>query len=153
MLIYVGCWPLLALLAGRLIPAIGSGDLKLVAQVISQSLGIFLIQKIAQFGQDTLLASPALSLSQDLRKELFRRLQKIELGSLEKLSSGDITYRLTEDADRVGEVIYKTIQDTTPCVLQLVAVFGYMVVLDWQLSLTTILLAPVSYTHLRAHET
>ncbi|MGB7565992.1 MAG: ABC transporter ATP-binding protein, partial [Prochlorococcaceae cyanobacterium] len=97
----------------------------------------------AQFGQDTLLADPALQVSQDLRRQLFARLQRLEFGALEKLSSGDLTYRLTEDADRVGEVIYKTIQDTTPSLLQLVVVFGYMVFLDWQLSAATLLLAPL----------
>ena len=143
MLIYVGCWPLLAWLAGQLIPAIGAGKLAQVVQVIAIALTVFLVQKLAQFGQDTMLAGPALRVSQDLRRDLFAQLQQVELGALEKLSSGDLTYRLTEDADRVGEVIYKTIQDTTPSALQLVAVFGYMVFLDWQLSLATLLLAPM----------
>ena len=143
MLIYVGCWPLLAWLAGQLIPAIGAGKLAQVVQVIAIALTVFLVQKLAQFGQDTMLAGPALRVSQDLRRDLFAQLQQVELGALEKLSSGDLTYRLTEDADRVGEVIYKTIQDTTPSALQLVAVFGYMVFLDWQLSLATLLLAPI----------
>ena len=107
------------------------------------ALGVFMLQKIAQFGQDTLLAAPALQVSQALRRQLFARLQRLEVGVLEKLSSGDLTYRLTEDADRVGEVIYKTIQDTTPSLLQLVVVFGYMVYLDWKLSLATLLLAPL----------
>ena len=40
-------------------------------------------------------------------------------------------------------MVYKTIQDTTPCILQLVAVFGYMVFIDWQLSLATLFLAPL----------
>ena len=143
MLVYVGCWPLLAWLAGQLIPAIGAGELKEVIKVIAAALAVFLIQKLAQFGQDTLLAGPALYVSQDLRRGLFSKLQKVELGAIEKLSSGDLTYRLTEDADRVGEVIYKTIQDTTPSALQLVAVFSYMIWLDWQLSLATLLLAPL----------
>ena len=143
MLIYVGCWPLLAWLAGQLIPAIGAGKLAQVVQVIAIALTVFLVQKLAQFGQDTMLAGPALRVSQDLRRDLFAQLQQVELGALEKLSSGDLTYRLTEDADRVGEVIYKTIQDTTPSALQLIAVFGYMVFLDWQLSLATLLLAPI----------
>ena len=143
MIIYVGCWPLLAWLAGRLIPAIGDGNLKLVITVIGQALLVFLIQKLAQFAQDVLFAKPALSVSQQLRTSLFRKLQKIDLISLEKLSSGDITYRLTEDADRVGEVIYKTIQDTTPSLFQLIAVLIYMLYLDWQLSIATFLLAPV----------
>jgi ATP-binding cassette subfamily B protein len=143
MLVFVACWPLLASQAGQLIPAIGSGDFNRVLVVISIALVLFLVQKLAQFGQDTLLAAPALQVSQALRSQLFARLQKLEFGVLEKLSSGDLTYRLTEDADRVGEVIYKTIQDTTPSLLQLVAVFGYMVYLDWKLSLATLFLAPL----------
>ena len=143
MLIYVACWPLLAWLAGQLIPAIGAGNFPVVLRTIAAALGLFLVQKAAQFGQDTLLAGPALRVSQELRRGLFARLQRLEFGALEKLSAGDLTYRLTEDADRVGKVIYKTIQDTTPSALQLVVVLGYMVWLDWPLALATLLLAPV----------
>ena len=143
MLIYVACWPLLAWLAGQLIPAIGAGNFPVVLRTIAAALGLFLVQKAAQFGQDTLLAGPALRVSQELRRGLFARLQRLEFGALEKLSAGDLTYRLTEDADRVGEVIYKTIQDTTPSALQLGVVLGYMVWLDWPLALATLLLAPV----------
>jgi len=143
MLVFVACWPLLAWLAGQLIPAIGAGDFGRVLQVISLALAVFMLQKLAQFGQDTLLAGPALRVSQELRRGLFARLQRLDFGVLEKLSAGDLTYRLTEDADRVGEVIYKTIQDTTPSALQLVVVFGYMVWLDWKLSVGTLLLAPL----------
>ena len=143
MFVYVVCWPILAWLSGKLIPAIGQGNTKLVLTVILQSLVIFTIQKTAQYLQDSLLAKPALALSQDLRTTLFRKLQKTNLLSLEKLSSGDISYRLTEDVDRVGEVIYKSIQDTTPSIFQLLAVFGYMIFIDWNLSLATIILAPL----------
>ena len=143
MLIYVASFPLLVQLAGELFPALGSGDLARVLQLIGLALLIFAVQKIAQFGQDSLLAGPALLVSQDLRRDLFRRLQTVELGALEKLSAGDLTYRFTEDADRVSEVLYKTIHDTVPSVLQLVAVLGMMLWLDWKLTLAILLLAPV----------
>jgi ATP-binding cassette subfamily B protein len=143
MAVFVGCWPLLAWLAGQLIPAIGAGAFSQVLKIIAASLAVFLVQKLAQFGQDTLLAGPALQVSQELRRLLFARLQRLDFGALEKLSAGDLTYRLTEDADRVGEVIYKTIQDSTPSALQLVVVLGYMIWLDWPLALGTLLLAPL----------
>jgi ATP-binding cassette, subfamily B, bacterial len=143
MIVFVACWPLLAWLAGRLIPAIGAGDFEKVLRTIVAAMAVFLVQKVAQFGQDTLLAGPALQVSQELRRRLFARLQRLDFGALEKLSAGDLTYRLTEDADRVGEVIYKTIQDSTPSALQLVVVLGYMVWLDWPLAAATLLLAPL----------
>jgi ATP-binding cassette, subfamily B, bacterial len=139
----VACWPLLALLAGRLIPAIGAGDLATSLRTILLALLVFLVQKLAQFGQDTLLADPALRVSQTLRQQLFARLQQLRFSALDSLSAGDLTYRLTEDADRVGEVIYKTIHDTLPSGLQLLAVLATMLWLDWPLALATLLLAPV----------
>jgi len=143
MVIYVACWPLLAYLAGNLIPAIGSGNLSKVSSIIVKSLLVFLIQKIAQFGQDVFIAKPSLEISEVMRGNLFSKIQKINMNSIEKISAGDITYRLTEDADRVSEVIYKTAQDTIPCTLQLLAVIIYMFYLDWSLTLSTFILAPL----------
>ena len=143
MLIYVGCWPLLAYLAGNLIPAIGTGDLSKVSNIIIKALLVFLLQKTAQFGQDVFIAKPSLEISEIMRGNLFSKIQKINLNSIEKISAGDITYRLTEDADRVSEVIYKTAQDTIPCILQLIAVIVYMIYLDWSLTLSTFVLAPM----------
>ena len=143
MLIYVACWPLLAYLAGNLIPAIGSGDLSKVSSIIIKSLFVFLVQKTAQFGQDVFIAKPSLEISEVMRGNLFSRIQKIKMNSVENISAGDITYRLTEDADRVSEVIYKTAQDTIPCTLQLLAVIIYMFYLDWSLTVSTFVLAPL----------
>ncbi len=143
MIIYVACWPILAFLAGKLIPAIGSGDLKAVSNIIIRTLIVFLIQKIAQYGQDLFIAKPSLEISEEIRNTLFSRIHKIKINFIEKISAGDITYRLTEDADRLSEVIYKTAQDSLPCSLQLLAVILYMIYLDWSLTLSTFILAPL----------
>ena len=142
-LVYVSSFLWLLDLAGNLFPALGSKDLRQLLILIGQGVLIFAVQKLAQFGQDSLLAGPALQVSQTLRSDLFSRLQTVELGALEKLSAGDLTYRLTEDADRVSEVLYKSIHDTLPSVLQLLAVLGYMLWLDWKLTASILLLAPL----------
>ena len=143
MIIYVACWPILAFLAGKLIPAIGSGEISTVSNIIMNSLIVFLIQKTAQYGQDVYIAKPSLEISEVMRQSLFSKIHKIKMNFINKISAGDITYRLTEDADRVSEVIYKTFQDTLPCVLQLLAVIIYMFYLDWSLTISTFILAPI----------
>jgi len=143
MIIYVACWPLLAFLAGKLIPAIGSGNIKEVSNIIIRTLVVFLIQKTAQYGQDLFIAKPSLEISEEIRNILFSKIHKIKINFIEKISAGDITYRLTEDADRLSEVIYKTIQDSLPCSLQLLAVIIYMIYLDWSLTLSSFILAPL----------
>ena len=143
MIIYVACWPILAFLAGKLIPAIGSGELSTVTNIIINALIVFLIQKTAQYGQDVYIAKPSLEISEVMRQSLFSKIHKIKMNFINNISAGDITYRLTEDADRVSEVIYKTFQDTLPCVLQLLAVIIYMFYLDWSLTISTFILAPI----------
>ncbi|SAY38600.1 ABC transporter ATP-binding protein [Candidatus Synechococcus spongiarum] len=141
--IYVGTLPLIAQMAGPLSSAIGGRRFQEALATVVVVLAIFLAQKLAQYGQDALLAGPSLQVSQALRQDVFARLQRLAFPALEKLSSGDLAYRLTEDADRVGEVIYKTIHDSTPSALQLVTVLGYMSWLDGPLTAATLMLAPV----------
>ncbi|MXW40541.1 MAG: ABC transporter ATP-binding protein [Synechococcus sp. SB0668_bin_15] len=141
--VYVGTLPLLAQVAGPLLPAIGGGTFQEALRIVAVTMAVFLVHKMAQYGQDTLFAGPALQVSQALRQTVFARLQRLALPALEKLSSGDLAYRLTEDGDRVGEVIYKTLHDSTPSALSLVAVLGYMSLLDGPLTAATLLLAPV----------
>ena len=59
MVVYVGSFPVLVSLAGELFPALGSKDLSRVLQLIAQAVLIFAVQKLAQFGQDSLLAELA----------------------------------------------------------------------------------------------
>ena len=70
-------------------------------------------------------------------------MQKLSLNYFETAKTGDLSYRLTEDIDRIGEVVNKLFHDTTPCVLQLIVVLGYMLYLNWQLTLAALIIAPL----------
>ncbi|NET51483.1 MAG: ABC transporter ATP-binding protein, partial [Merismopedia sp. SIO2A8] len=79
----------------------------------------------------------------DLRNKTYAHLQRLSLSYFEKAQTGDLSYRLTEDIDRVGEVVNKVFHDFTPCILQLIVVLGYMLYLNWQLTLATFVIAPL----------
>ncbi|MEB3357682.1 MAG: ABC transporter ATP-binding protein [Synechococcales bacterium] len=130
-------------MAGRLLGALAAGDVPLLAVLAAATTGMFLVQKLAQYGQDSLMAQAALNLAFDLRTRTYAHLQSLSLSYFEKAQTGDLSYRLTEDIDRIGEVVNKIFHDFLPCVLQLVVVFGYMVSLNWQLTLATLVMAPL----------
>jgi ATP-binding cassette subfamily B protein len=142
-LLFVACWPILAWLAGRIAGFVGEGNVRAIAQLVGIAALIFLVQKIAQFGQDTLMAKAALFIALDLRKSIYAHLQQLSLGYFESVQTGDLSYRLTEDVDRVGEVVNKIFQQFIPCILQLVAVLSYVIYLNWQLTLAILLIAPL----------
>lgn len=142
-LIFTACWPLMARLAGGLLALLVQGDLPALIRRSAVLAGVFLVHKAAQYGQDSQMAQAALRIAFDLRNRVYAHLQTLSLPYFETAQTGDLSYRLTEEVDRVGEVINKLFHDATPCVLQLIVVFGYMVYLNWQLTLASLVVAPL----------
>lgn len=142
-LIFTAFWPLLAQLAGTATEYLSTGQVGKMAQLSGVLAIAFLINKTAQYGQDSLMAKAALNIALALRKATYIHLQKLDLSYFETSKTGDLTYRLTEDVDRVGEVVKKLFHDFVPCVLQLIVVLIYMVYLNWQLTVATFVIAPL----------
>ncbi len=136
-------WPILAWLAGRMAEYIGDGNVGAIAQLAGVAAIVFFLRGAAQYGQDALMAKAALKIALDLRKTVYAHLQKLSLNYFEVARTGDLSYRLTEDIERIGEVVNKVFHDFTPSVLQLIVVVGYMLYLNWQLTLAVVIVAPL----------
>ncbi|WP_413270401.1 ABC transporter ATP-binding protein [Floridanema aerugineum] len=136
-------WPILASLAGQFARYIGEGNLGAIAQLAGFGAIIFLIRGIVQYGQNALMAKAALKISLKLRRQVYAHLQHLNLDFFETAKTGDLSYRLTEDIDRIGEVINKFFNEFVPCILQLIVVLGYMIWLNWQLTLAALIVAPL----------
>ncbi|MFO5437097.1 MAG: ABC transporter transmembrane domain-containing protein, partial [Dolichospermum sp.] len=125
--------------AGKLAVPFGNGNVLAIAQLAAISAAIFLVRGFFQSVQDLYMARAALRVAFDLRQQVYTHLQKLNLSFFETAKAGDLSYRLTEDIDRVGEVINKLFHDFTPCALQLIAIPIYMIYLNWQLTLATVI--------------
>jgi ATP-binding cassette, subfamily B, bacterial len=140
---FVVTTPVIAALIGQIATDIGKGNMEALLRLPMIAIALFLVRGIFQFGQDTLMAKVALNIVLDLRRRVYLQLQNLNLDYFETAATGDLVYRLTEDIDRVGEVIHKLFHQFLPCTLQLISILGYMFYLNWQLTLTTLLIAPL----------
>ncbi|MDB9350354.1 ABC transporter ATP-binding protein [Nodularia spumigena] len=130
-------------LAGRLAKPFGEGNVVAIAQLAGILVLVFLVRGFFQSVQDMYMAKVALRVAFDLRKRVYSHLQKLDLTYFETAKAGDLSYRLTEDIDRIGEVVNKVFHDFIPCALQLLAIPIYMIYLNWQLTLATVVVAPL----------
>lgn len=130
-------------LAGKLPTPFAEGDVVAIAQIAGIALVVFLFRGAFQSGQDLLMSSASLKVALDLRKQVYAHLHKLNLSYFETAQAGDLSYRLTEDIDRIGEVVNKLFHDFVPCVIQLVVIPAYMIYLNWQLTLATLIVAPL----------
>jgi ATP-binding cassette subfamily B protein len=130
-------------LVKQLTTAFGMGNVTAIATEIGILAGVFLARGFFQSVQDIYMAKAALRVAFNLRKQVYSHLQKLNLSYFETAKAGDLSYRLTEDIDRVGEVVHKLFHDFIPCALQLVAIPIYMIYLNWRLTLATVIVAPL----------
>jgi ATP-binding cassette subfamily B protein len=140
---FVLTMPMLAALIGQIATDMGQGNMTALIQLPLIAAALFSVRGAFQFGQDAGMAKVALAIALDLRRRVYRQLQSLNLDYFETAQTGDLVYRLTEDVDRVGEVIHKLFHQFLPCILQLIAVLGYMIYLNWQLTLATLIIAPL----------
>jgi ATP-binding cassette subfamily B protein len=136
-------WPILAWLAGQMARYIGEGNVQALATLSWVGAVVFLLRGMSQYGQDSLMAKASLKIALELRKKVYSHLQTLGLSYFETAKTGDLSYRLTEDIDRIGEVINKFFHDFIPSALQLIVVFAYMFIVNWQLTIAVIIIAPL----------
>jgi ATP-binding cassette, subfamily B, bacterial len=142
-IVFSAIWPILAYKSQILFSAIGNGKVDQILDLIVFAASIFVVQKAAQFGMDSLMARASLAVAFDLRRSAFGKLQSLSLSYFETAQTGDLSYRMTEDIDRIGEVVYKLSHQFLPCILQLIGVLGYMIYRSWQMTLATLIVAPI----------
>ncbi|PLZ99817.1 LuxR family transcriptional regulator [Fischerella thermalis CCMEE 5268] len=134
---------LLPYLAGQVAFFVGQGNVNQIAYWLGLATLVFLVRGLFQYGQNIFMIAAALNMVLNLRKRVYAHLHKLGLDYFETTQTGDLTYRLTEDIDRVGEIVDKLSHQFLSNFLQLIAIPAYMLYLNWPLTLAGLLLAPL----------
>lgn len=140
---YVLSTLLLPPLAGQAAKYIGQGDVQRIAYWLGIAAVVFLVRSVFQYWENIIMIRASLDVALDLRQAVYSHLHRLGLDYYERNKTGDLSYRLTEDIDRIGEVTHKMSQQFVSCVLQLIAIPLYLLYLNWQLTLTGLVIAPL----------
>ncbi|EKV02058.1 ABC-type multidrug transport system, ATPase and permease component [Leptolyngbya sp. PCC 7375] len=130
-------------LAGQVTYYISQGQVSNIARWLGLTTMAFLIQNLFQYGEKVFSIRASLASVLELRNKVYAHLHRLSIDYFATAKTGDLSYRLTEDIDRIGEVIYKMSQQFISCVFQLIAIPIYMFYLNWPLTLAGFLMAPL----------
>ena len=133
-------------LAGQVSLNIGQGNLEKVAYWLGLGTLAFLVRGIFQYGQNIFMIDASLEMVLSVRNKVYAHLHKLGLDYFEVAKTGDLTYRLTADIDKVGEIVDKLSHQFVSNVLQLIVIPAYMFYLNWQLTIASLILAPLMAT-------
>lgn len=135
-------WPVLAWIAGQISRYVGS-DLDMLIKLSLLGCFVFILQGFAQYGQNTAMAKAAFMIALDLRERIYKHLLSLGSSYFAETKVGDLCYRITGDTEGAGNVINNILYQFMPSVLQLIIVLIYMIFLNWVLTITVFLVAPI----------
>lgn len=134
---------MIAFLIGQAAQYVGNQNLQALLYLPVVVGLFFVIRGGFEYGQDVLMAQVAFDITLNLRRRVYAQLQQQELPYFQQAATGDLVYCLTEDIDRIGEILNQLFHQSLPCALQLVAVLAYMIYLNWPLTAAALVLAPL----------
>jgi len=104
---------------------------------------LMLLEGVIQFYQTYLANWVAQSVTLDLRSKLFRHILNFRLRYFDKTPVGQFVTRLVSDIDGIAQIFSDGILNIAGDILKLLAIVGYMLWLDWQLTLVVLIPVPV----------
>ncbi|KAL2645482.1 hypothetical protein R1flu_013069 [Riccia fluitans] len=103
------------------------------------------VKSVAQFWQQALLWESALNITFSVRSHVFKRVLDREMSFFEgqrAAAAGDLAFRITSEAEDMGDTIFSLLQMMVPSALQLVAMATRMITLNPILALATFSVVP-----------
>ena len=105
---------------------------------------VAIVRGVAMFFQIRQVSKISLSISLDVQKKLTKHLINADLNELNKISSGNHVSRIMNDVVLIRDGFERTINNLIRDVFTILALFSYLMWLDWLLSVLVVIIYPLA---------
>ncbi len=130
-------------IVGKLSEAIGVKNFAQLNMFIAAAIGLYFLRGIFSFGQAYFISHADQGITKDLRLQVFEHLQNLSLDFYSKTRTGEIITIMMNDINMMQNVIIDSFTSIIPNIMTIVGVAGYLLFLDWRLTLVSIFMLPV----------
>ena len=118
--------------------AIEDGDPQRFLAGVAFTAGIYLTGVVACFGYSQIMVRVAQKVVSDIRRDLFARIERLPLSFFDRTRHGDVMSCFTNDVDTVSEALNNSFANLVQAGVQIVGTITLLLVLDWRLTLITL---------------
>ena len=112
---------------------------------------VYVVAAFAGFGLKSLLYAKGLSVSHkatfallgDIRKQIFAKLPRMPLGTIIDTSSGKLKQIIVDEVEHMERPIAHMIPELTSNIIGAIAVWVYLMIVDWRMGLICLISVPV----------
>jgi ATP-binding cassette, subfamily B, bacterial MsbA len=142
-ILVTGATLLIAPLAGNAFKAIGDKDLTLLNLTALGIIGLYILKGLFTYGQEYLSYFVSHRVIMDLRVKLYEHLQEQSLDFYGKWPTGELLSRMMNDIANLQMTILTSFTAIIPQSILLIGLIVYIFILNWQLSLLTLISLPL----------
>jgi len=119
------------------------GDIRGFGLLIALYLGALAFELVLSYFEVAQLARTGQAVIHDLRTQLFRHMQRLDLSFFDKQPTGSLVTRVTTDIENLSEMFTSGVVTLFFDAIKVVVVLALMAVIDWKLALVVLALTPV----------
>jgi ATP-binding cassette subfamily B protein len=114
-----------------------------IAQISGIFLGVLVLSFLFEFTQIYLMQWTGQKVMFDLRSQLYRHLQRMDISFFDKNPVGRLVTRVTTDVDALNEMFTSGLVSIVEDVFVLLAILGIMLTKNWRLALIAFMVLPI----------
>jgi ATP-binding cassette subfamily B multidrug efflux pump len=122
----------------------GSIDFGIIGRILLLTLGLYTISSVFSYIMGWMMSGVSANLSYRFRKDIASKMHKIPLSYYDKNSHGDVLSRITNDVDTINQTLSQSLTQMITSVVTVVGVLIMMFTIDWRMTLTALLIIPLS---------
>ena len=121
------------------VAAVGRGDVNAFTNLIVFTAVVYAIGALTSVGYTQIMVRAAQRIVFDIRRDLFEHIESLPLRFFDQRTRGDIMSFFTNDVDTISEALNNSFANLVLAFIQMVGTLVLLIVLNWQLTLITIL--------------
>ncbi len=122
----------------------GGIDFTLIGQLLLGLLALYLISALLSFVQGFVMTGVSQKVSYNLRKALCEKIKLLPMSYFDRVPNGEVLSRVTNDVDTLSQSMNQSISQVISSVTQAIGVLIMMFTISWQMTLTALLIVPLS---------
>ena len=119
-------------------------DFNYIGRIALILLGLYLIGTLFQYLQGWVMSGIAMKMTYQFRKNIAEKIARLPLKYFDTRTHGEVLSRVTNDVDTVSNTLSQNLSNLVTSVTTIIGVLVMMLWISWQMTLTMLLILPLS---------
>lgn len=122
----------------------GGIDFAAVRNVLLMTMALYFIGAVAQYIQALIMTNITQKIVYKMRRDISEKIDRMPIGYFEKVQTGEILSRITNDVDTLGQSLSQSISNFIWAIVSMAGIIVVMLTINVTMTLIALLVLPVS---------